>query len=76
MDITKHASIAYSIGVQVVKWGKEFLEYGIKPAETRMAQKYYGEIEGSEFADGYKNMTADQVALFEIVIERVTAREV
>ena len=46
------------------------------PVVLRMAQKYYGEIEGSEFADGYKNMTADQVGLFEIVIERVTAREV
>ena len=46
------------------------------PVVLRMAQKYYGEIDGREFADGYKNKTADQVALFEIVIERGTAREV
>ena len=41
-----------------------------------MAQKYYGEIEGKEFANGYKDMTADEVVLFEIVIERVIVRDV
>jgi PPOX class probable F420-dependent enzyme len=46
------------------------------PIILRMAQKYYGEIEGKEFANGYKDMTADEVVLFEIVIERVIVRDV
>lgn len=44
------------------------------PVVLRMAEKYYGMSEGRKFADSYSTTTEEQVALFEIYIERVTTQ--
>jgi PPOX class probable F420-dependent enzyme len=38
----------------------------------RMAEKYYGISEGRKFAESYRTIAQDQVALFEIQISRIT----
>ncbi|MDG1839603.1 MAG: pyridoxamine 5'-phosphate oxidase family protein [Dehalococcoidia bacterium] len=38
----------------------------------RMAEKYYGISEGRIFAESYRTIPQDQVALFEIHIDRIT----
>ena len=45
-------------------------------AGVKMAKKYYGETEGRNFANSYQNMTPADVALFEIVIDRITTQEI
>jgi PPOX class probable F420-dependent enzyme len=44
------------------------------PVVLRMAEKYYGMSEGRKFADSYSTTSEEQVALFEIHIERITTQ--
>ena len=60
-------------GHAVRKSGEEDLLY---PIVLKMAKKYYGETEGRNFANSYQNMTPADVALFEIVIDRITTQEI